>query len=73
MRLTPAPLYSLRNEILPKYRTAFEFERNGEGSDIEISKLATEAVMNLLYKRCFAGQELPSEVAEVMNAHPNSR
>jgi hypothetical protein len=68
-KVTPAPLYALRDEILPRYRAAFKFENTKRRPDVEISKLASAAVADLLYSRALTSLKLPKEVQEAMKAH----
>lgn len=69
-RVTPAPLHSLRDEILPKYREAFDSEKRRSRSGIEIGKLATDAMVDLLYIQELAVKEFPRELVDLMNEHP---
>ena len=43
-KYTPAPLYSLRDEVLPRYLAAFSLQARRGRSDLEISGLSTAAV-----------------------------
>lgn len=69
-KVAPSPLYSLRDEILPKYHAAFDFEKSRDQSDIEIGKLATGALVDLFYSQELAVTEPPREVVDRKNEHP---
>jgi len=44
---TPAPLYSLRDKVLPKYREAFEFEAGRGRTEVDTKKYACEALVDV--------------------------
>lgn len=66
-RITPKPLYVLRDEVLPKYRDAFKFEREHHQPYDQVDRLSRFAVVDLV-----RGAELgvlPEEVQEANKAH----
>jgi len=67
--VTPGPLYALREEILPKYREAFQLEKRRGRSDVEVSSLSSAAVVDRLYQRALKSLKLPPEVQSAMKAH----
>ena len=68
-RVTPGPLYALRDDVLPKYRAAFKFERDRRRADVDISNLSIHAVVDLLYSRPLTGLKLPRRVRDAMKTH----
>jgi hypothetical protein len=68
-RVAPTTLYSLRDEVLPKYLTAFEVEGKLGASNAEIAKFATHAVVDLLYSQTLPNLKMPRELSTAMSAH----
>jgi hypothetical protein len=46
--VTPRPLHSLRDEILPKYRAAFEFEQRRGKTFLQVKQLSVQALVDVV-------------------------
>jgi hypothetical protein len=69
MTETPAPLFSLRDDVLPKYLDAFKFERERGVNASDISRLAVHAVVNLLWINRLRNTAVPNEVQTARRDH----
>jgi hypothetical protein len=67
--VAPGLLYSLRDEILPKYRSAFKFEKKKGLSDDEAQEIAREAIVVLAWTAEFGDAQLPPEFGEGKRVH----
>jgi len=69
---TPAPLVSLRYQILPKYRAAFEVEKSYGRSETDIKKLAVHAVANVVLSGEFGSLQMSRAFPDLKESPPLS-
>jgi hypothetical protein len=69
MTETPAPLFSLRDDVLPEYLNAFKFERERGVKASDISRLAIHAVVDLLWIKRLKNSAVPNEVQTARTDH----
>ena len=65
---TPEPLYALRDNILAKYREAFQLEKDRGRSDEEVRRLSIRAFVDVVLGREIDGLESVREFQEVRKA-----
>ena len=71
-RLTPAPLYSLRDEVFPKYQSALDIERAKGRTNKELHQLIGDALTLVSARnynealKCWAERSVPRELPGLM-------
>jgi hypothetical protein len=70
--VAPAPLYSLRDEILPRYRAAFDFEKSRGSSNDEVKQLAIQAFIDVVIQDELEGLNSRPEYQAVRDSYPAS-
>ena len=57
----PKPLFALRDDVLPKYEAAFDFEKSQGCSELELRKLSCQALADMVLRDELEGLESLSE------------
>jgi hypothetical protein len=70
MEKTPAPLYSLRDDVVPRYVEAFTFELRNGVEQVEIGGMTVRAIVDLVWINRSKQSALPEEVLASRRDHP---